>query len=227
MARPLRFRCAGIPLHVIQRGVDRNACFAHRDDYRLYVGLLQELAPLAGCAIHAYVLMTNHVHLLVTPQEERACSVLMKHLGQRYAQAINKRWARTGPLWEGRYKSCLVENNAYALMCQRYIEFNPVRARMVRHPAEYPWSSHRSTALGAPSPFLSPTEPYRDLGEDEVSRRMAYRALCGEPQTAAQVEEIGKAIRGGYAYGSPAFIEHMAQVLGRRMAHRNRVPRVA
>src|SRR3954464_1815875 len=125
MARRRRFQFVDLPLHVIQRGVDRDRCFERPEDYRLYLGLLGELAPQHECAIHAYVLMTNHVHLLLTPKQDKACSVLMKHLGQRYAQAVNKRWTRTGPLWEGRFKSCLVDCDRYALNCQRYIELNP------------------------------------------------------------------------------------------------------
>ena len=224
MARHRRIRFSGFPQHIIQRGVDRQACFSEESDYRLYLGLLQELAPLAGCEVHAYTLMKNHVHLLVTGRLEGACSLMMKLLGQRYAQAINKRWKRTGPLWEGRYKSSLVESTAYSLACQRYIEFNPVRARMVRRPADYRWSSYRANALGEASPLLTPSADYLKLGSDGVSRRLAYRALCGEPQSEAHVEAIRKAIRGGYVYGSPAFIEHMAQVFGRRMTQRNRVP---
>jgi putative transposase len=165
--------------------------------------------------------MTNHVHLLLTPRQERGCSGLMKNLGQRYVQAINRRWQRSGPLWEGRYKACLVDTNMYALNCQAYIERNPVRAGMVRHPAEYRWSSHRVTALGAPSNLITPHGAYVGLSAETLSRRLIYRALFEHGQPDSVVQEIRSAIQGGFAYGSPEFIERLSQFVGRRVARRN------
>ena len=99
--------------------------------------------------MHAYVLMTNHAHLLVTPERSNSASLMMKHLGQRYVQYINRAYRRTGTLWEGRFRSCLAQNEGYVLACYRYIELNPVRANIVEHPADYPWSSFRANAQGA------------------------------------------------------------------------------
>ena len=223
MARRARAQCVDFPLHVIQRGVDRGACFSGPEDYRLYLGLMSELAPQFECRIHAYVLMTNHVHLLLSPGQPRACSWLMKNLGQRYAQAINKRWRRSGPLWEGRFKSCLVDSDRYALTCQRYIELNPVRAGMVRHPAQYHWSSYRHNALGAASTLLTPLVSYTALGSDDATRRLAYRAIFDTPPADATVREIRKAVQGGFALGSAEFLERIALLLGQRAARRNRV----
>lgn len=206
MARHARLRLPGFPFHVVHRGVDRNVCFRSPEDFRLYVALLQEFAPQLACALHAYVLMPNHIHLLITPATADGLSQCMKDVAQRYSQYVNRHWRRTGPLWEGRFKSCLVDSGRYALNCYRYIERNPVRAGMVRHPAEYPWSSFRANAYGLPSPVIAEHEAYRSLGDDESSRRLAYRELFDLDECVEEVEEIRAALRSGSAYGSDAFI---------------------
>jgi len=137
MPRRARIAIAGIPWHVIQRGNNRSACFYAEEDYRRYLETLQEQATRHGCAIHAYVLMTNHVHLLLTPNRPDGVALLMKHLGQRYVQYINRTYRRSGTLWEGRFRSCLTQREDYVLSCYRYIELNPVRSDMVRHPRDY------------------------------------------------------------------------------------------
>ena len=141
MPRRARLRFAGVPLHIIQRGNNRTACFFAEQDYRFYLHDLGELARRFECGVHAYALMTNHVHLLITPSATDSASLLMKHLGQRYVQYVNRVYRRSGTLWEGRFKSSLVQRQSYVLKCQRYIELNPVRAGMVPHPRDYPWSS--------------------------------------------------------------------------------------
>ena len=223
MARQHRLRLIDRPFHIIQRGVDRERVFERPEDYRLYLGLLGEWAPQVGCDIHGYGLMTNHVHLFVTPRREGACSWLMKHVGHRYAQAANRRWGRSGPMWEGRYKACLVDTGDYELDLQKYIEWNPVRAHMVRHPGEYPWSSYRTSALGAPSTLLTPSEAYLALGSDDVTRRLAYRMRCKDPMTEAMLREIRDAANGDWAWGSAEFLEAVAARVGRRVARRNAV----
>lgn len=135
-------------LHLIQRGNNRQACFFANDDYRCHLDWLAESAVRTDCAIHAYVLMTNHVHLLVTPTVADSAGQLMKRLGQRYVQRVNRLYRRSGTLWEGRYRSSLVQDETYALACHRYIELNPVRAGMVDHPRDYPWSSYRAKGAG-------------------------------------------------------------------------------
>jgi len=140
MPRRARLAVAGIPWHIIQRGNNRSACFYSDQDYLRYLDTLKEQAVKYGCQIHAYVLMINHVHLLLTPEKEQSASLFMKHLGQRYVQYINRTYKRSGTLWEGRFRSCLTQSEDYVLACYRYIELNPVRANMVGHPRNYPWS---------------------------------------------------------------------------------------
>jgi putative transposase len=130
MPRRARLALDGVSTHLVQRGIDRSACFFCDDDRLHYLALLAELAPALGCAVHAYVLMTNHVHLLVTPAHGTGLSQLMRQLNQRYVQAINRAYRRSGTMWEGRFRSCLVDSEAYVLACYRYIELNPVRAGM-------------------------------------------------------------------------------------------------
>jgi putative transposase len=227
MPRHARLLFAGHPLHVIHRGVNRGACFADDGDRSFYVGLLQELLPASGCALHSYVLMTNHVHLLMTPAEDDSAARLMKPLAQRHAQRCNRRWKRTGPLWEGRFKSSLVDSHEYALNCHRYIEENPLRAGMVSHPAEHRWSSFRANAMGCACPFLTEHASMRALHGDPVERLIAYRALFDIPQPESELEIFRQAIKCGLAAGSPEFIERAAIATGRWAARRNadRLPR--
>ena len=136
-----RLMLANVPLHIISRGNNRQACFFADDDYQFYLDWLQQYAIATGCRIHAYVLMTNHVHLLLSSLERDGVDALMKALGQRYVQYVNRTYRRSGTLWEGRYHSSLTQEENYFLACQRYIELNPIRAAMVAHPAEYRWPS--------------------------------------------------------------------------------------
>jgi putative transposase len=177
MPRGPRLRMAGLPVHVVQRGHNRSPCFFAEPDYLAYLTHLQELAPRFACAVHAYVLMTNHVHLLVTPDAADGISMLMKHLGQRYVQYINRRYKRSGTLWEGRFRSGIVLDEAHLLASHCYIELNPVRAGMVDDPADYPWSSYRTNALGMHDATVNTHSLYLTLGGDELSRRAAYRGL--------------------------------------------------
>ena len=215
---PRRPRCvvAGVPLHVIQRGNDRAACFIAEGDFRLYLALLRELSDRYECSVHAYVLMTNHVHLLATPEQTDGVSLLMKHLNQRYAQHVNRRYARSGTLWEGRFRSSLVDSAAYALICQRYIELNPVRARMVQHPAHYPWSSYRVNALGDPSDLVVARAEYLSLGNSDSERRVHYAQLFEDAIGERDLARIRDAVNGGFALGCDAFIEEMEERLHRR-----------
>jgi putative transposase len=150
MPRPARLNLPDIPQHITQRGNNRQVCFHADNDYRLYLELLHEACRAHDCSLHAYVLMTNHAHLLMTPATPEGVSKVMRDLGRDYVRAINRTYRRTGTLWEGRFKSSLVDTNRYCLTCYRYIEFNPVRAGMVSHPADYPWSSYHVNARGKP-----------------------------------------------------------------------------
>jgi putative transposase len=153
-----------VAVHLIQRGNNREPCFFHNQDYQVYLGWLHEYAIEARCDLNAYVLMTNHVHLLLTPKDLSSPGTLMKRLGHRYVQYINWTYQRSGTLWEGRYKSCIAQHEHYALSCYRYIELNPVRAKMVSHPADYRWSSYRANAQIESNRMLKPHESYLALG---------------------------------------------------------------
>lgn len=174
MPRRARISVAGIPWHIIQRGNNKSACFYTESDYLRYLEILEQQAKKFDCLIHAYVLMTNHVHLLITPQKENSASLLMKHLGQRYVQYINKEYKRSGTLWEGRFKSCLAQSENYVLACYRYIEMNPVRANMVDHPEKYPWSSYLINAEKKESKLITAHAEYLGLGGSEIKRKHAY-----------------------------------------------------
>jgi len=218
MPRRARLSLPNIPLHIIQRGNNRQACFYADEDYRFYLDWLREHADKKGCQIHAYVLMTNHVHLLVSAEQPDAPGALMKALGQRYVQYVNRTYRRSGTLWEGRFRSCLTQEESYLLACQRYIELNPVRAGMVEHPAEYRWSSYRGNAQGEHDLLLKPHLLYQTLGEDAASREAAYRELFRYELEPGLVDEIRRATNGNYALGNAAFAAQVTTVLGRRAA---------
>ncbi len=202
MPRRPRIALAGVPLHLIQRGNNRAACFfEEEEDYRFYLDLVGELSGKFGCAVHAYVLMTNHVHLLLTPDKADSASLLLKHLGQRYVQYINHSYRRSGTLWEGRFRSCVARETDYVLACYRYIEMNPVRAAMVKHPRHYRWSSYRINAEGRASNVITQHEHYRALGRLEQARREAYRALFKTELDPEVLRDIRLATHGNYALG--------------------------
>ena len=217
MPRRARLRVAGLPLHLIQRGNNRSACFYADEDYVLYLHHLEELSHKFRCAVHAYVLMTNHVHLLLTPARKDGPSLLMKHLGQRYVQYINKTYRRSGTLWEGRFRSSIVQEQGYLLRCYRYIELNPVRAGMVRHPRDYRWSSYSANGEGDSSRLLKPHEEYLALGRGESERLAAYQALFRSELDPKQLEEIRTAVNGGFALGNERFKTEITAMLGRRV----------
>ena len=228
MSRQPRPDLAGVPQHVVQRGNDRQPCFFRPDDYGRYLANLRESSLRYGVAVHAYVLMTNHVHLLVTPSTIGAVSRMMQCLGRRYVAHINVSYRRTGTLWEGRFKSCLVDTDAYLLTCQRYIELNPVRARMVARPEDYAWSSYRWHALGEADSTLRSHDGYRALGDSEDERRMVYRRLFDEVLSEQDVDEIRAYLQQQRAWGGPRFQAAIAAQLDRcaqvRPAHRPRKP---
>ncbi len=177
MPRKSRFNLVGIPQHVIQRGHNREPCFYSEQDYRRYLADLKAAAKKYECRIHAYVLMTNHVHMLVTPMVEHGISNMMQALGRRYVYYINKRYHRSGTLWEGRYKSSLIDSDYYLLTCMRYIELNPVRAAMVDHPGEYKWTSYHANAQNSFDALIEGHPIYIALGLNEVVRQATYREL--------------------------------------------------
>ena len=226
MARPPRTLFPGIPTHIVQRGNNRLRCFFADNDRRFYLAQLAELSAAFECALHAYVLMDNHVHLLITPSKEDSISLLMKNLGQRFVQFVNREHGRTGALWEGRYYSSVVDTGAYLFSCHRYIEMNPVRAKMVAHPAAYPWSSYRSNAAGSPDPFMTPHAAYLAMGADSEERARVYQMLFELSLGDGAIDALREATRGGFAFGSEAFIKRVTQASGRPMAPRRRAAAV-
>jgi putative transposase len=217
MPRRARVTLPGIPLHIIQRGNNRQPCFFADEDYRFYLDWLGEYAEKTGCRIHAYVLMTNHVHLLLSGDEAESTGRLMKALGQRYVQYVNRTYRRSGTLWEGRYRSCLTQQETYLLTCMRYIELNPVRADMVSHPGEYRWSSYRANAQGESDTLISPHPGYVALGSDPEVRLAAYRELFRFELDPGVVDEIRTATNGNFALGDPRFAALIESALGKRV----------
>jgi putative transposase len=215
MARRPRLVLPDVPLHIIQRGNNRQACFDGESDHRVYLDLLRQSAKLANCAVHAYVLMSNHVHLLLSPADKRAPAKLMKLLGQRYVQYFNRRHGRSGTLWEGRYRSCLVQDERYLLVCQRYIELNPVRAGMVDTPADHPWSSFHANARGQRDPLITPHPIYQHLGPNDAERRASYRALFDQALPQGMLNHLRHASNGNYSFGSEQFEQAVLRAAGR------------
>jgi putative transposase len=214
--RRARLRLANVPLHIIQRGNNRGACFFADQDYLVYLRHLQELALHFFCSVHAYVLMTNHVHLLLNTRDLDGASHLMKHLGQRYVQYVNRTYKRSGTLWEGRFRSSIVQAENYLLRCYRYIELNPVRAGMVEHPADYRWSSFGANALGKRDYLITPHPVYLALAKDDADRRAGYLQMFRSELDANELEQIRSAGNAGYALGNERFRKEIALALGRR-----------
>jgi len=181
----------GIPQHIIQRGNNKHVCFFVEKDYIVYLSKLKEYSLKYEVSIHSYVLMTNHVHLLLTPEVEGdGVSRMIQSLGRCYVRYINKTHDRTGTLWQGRFKSTLVDSEKYLLTVSRYIELNPVRANMVTHPAEYPWSSYQKNAMGKPISLITPHSCYQSLGRSDQARQAAYRGLFDELIPEQTLKEI-------------------------------------
>ena len=205
MARLPRFVIPGQPQHLIQRGNNRDVIFVSDDDYRFYLEKLQGACNKYHCDIHAYVLMTNHVHLLITPQAEDGLSKVMQTVGRYYVQYFNYAYDRTGTLWEGRYKATLIDSEQYLLTCSRYIELNPVRAAMVDHPSDYPWSSYRCNALGESDSLIMPHLMYKRLGRSDKDRQNAYRQLFRARISEKTLEEIRDSTNKAWVLGNDRF----------------------
>jgi putative transposase len=218
MARLGRYFLADQPLHVIQRGNDRHAIFFRDDDYARYRDWLIVAAEEYGCTVHAYVLMTNHVHLLVTPATAESLPRTMQSLGRRYVRYVNWAHKRTGTLWEGRYRAAPIDSDDYFLSCCRYIELNPVRAGMVAHPRDYIWSSYRAHADGAKDALASDHPLYRRLGKTAGERQQEYRNLFRGKLPDAFVQALRAATNGGWALGGERFKKQVAKMSGRRVA---------
>ena len=222
MPRKPRFDLPGTPVHVVQRGNNRQAVFFEDADRQAYFGWLAEAAVRHGCAIHAYVLMPNHVHLLATPAAAGATSRMMQDVGRHYVPFVNRHHGRSGPLWEGRYRASLIDTDAYLLICMRYIELNPVRADLAETPAAFSWSSHRANADGAADPLVTPHPTYDALDTTATARRRAYRALFDAPLDPAQIDALRRAVQTGTPLGGDRFRAQVEDAVQRPVGHARR-----
>jgi putative transposase len=218
MPRPNRIILPGVPTHVIQRGHNRSTCFFSQRDFAEYREVLRETSQRCRCAIHAYVLMTNHVHLLVSTLDSLGVSRMMQMIGRRYVRAVNIRRRRTGTLWEGRFKSSIIDSERYFLTCSRYIELNPVRARMVDDVGTYQWSSYRHNAYGEHDSLVTSFSLYDALGASPQVRRKAYRALFRQAIEPESLDGIRSAVKRGAALGDSNFVQRLEKSAKRRVA---------
>src|ERR1700691_738888 len=216
MARLPRFFAPGEVQHVIQRGNNREPTFASDEDYAFYLDCLLRASEAHELTIHAYVLMTNHVHLLVSPAHAQSLPKTLQSVGRRYVQVFNYTYRRTGTLWEGRYRATVVEAEPYLLTCMRYIEMNPVRAGMVEHPADYPWSSYRANAQGQPDPLVSPHQVYRGLARADEERQSAYRQLFRAQLAKDHLEASRESTQNGRVLGNDRVRGKSERLSGRR-----------
>ncbi|OIP99449.1 MAG: transposase [Zetaproteobacteria bacterium CG2_30_46_52] len=222
MSRQPRFVLPGQPQHVIQRGNNRDIIFVSDDDYQFYLEKLDAACARFNCELHAYVLMTNHVHLLITPQTEDGISKLMQSVGRYYVQYFNYRYKRTGTLWEGRYKATLLDSETYLLICSRYIELNPVRAGMVADPADYPWSSYGCNALGIANTLIKSHELYLALGLSADKRCEVYKDLFPSHIDSGELDEIRESTNKSWALGSSKFKERIEKLTARQAQPKGR-----
>jgi len=218
MARRPRINLAGVPQHIIQRGNNRQACFFTDDDYTVYLDKLLQYSKKYAVDVHAFVLMTNHVHLLMTPNTKQGISQLMQSLGRYYVRYVNQAHGRTGTLWEGRYKSTLVDSEQYLLVLYRYIELNPVRAGMVEHPSEYPWSSFHHNAMHKKIQLVVPHTLYQSLGADKGSRRTAYVALFDSHIPEVSIQRIRDCTNKAWLLGDDDFKLCVEQKTGKKIS---------
>ena len=223
MARLPRFVIADQPQHVIVRGNNREPIFYNELDYQFYLEKLKQACDKHDCDLHAYVLMTNHVHLLITPHTEQGLGKMMQMLGRYYVQYFNFTYQRTGTLWEGRYRATLIDSEHYLLTCYRYIELNPVRAQdMVDKPAEYPWSSYRYNALGIENKLITPHDEYLKLANVDKERQLTYRSLFNNHLTEKTLDEIRQATNKAWVLGSSSFKDKIEKQLDRQISPKNK-----
>jgi putative transposase len=218
MARLPRLTVPGYPHHIIQRGNNRQAIVADDDDDRRLLALLEEHSREARVAVHAYVLMTNHFHLLATPETAEGIPQMMQAVGRRYVRHFNQRQARTGTLWEGRYRSTLIQAERYLLACMVYIDLNPVRARMVDSADRYPWSSHAFYVSGRADRLVTPHPIWWELGNTPFAREAAYRELVQSGVRAAQEQALTDSALRGWALGDPAYVADLQRRTDRRVS---------
>jgi putative transposase len=217
MARQPRLTLAGYPHHIIQRGNNRQAIFLSSGDRQFLLDLLKENADKFGVAIHAYVLMDNHFHLLATPQTADGLSLMMQAVGRRYARLFNDSNGRTGSLWEGRYKSTVIQTDRYLLACMAYIDLNPVRAGLVASPSEFAWSSHNHYIGGLPNKLITPHPQLWELGNTPFAREAAYLALVSAGISPQEKLDLTRSVITGWALGEEKFVADLQKLTQRRV----------
>ena len=217
MPRKPRFYLPGLPVHVYQRGHNKQPVFFEEEDYLVYLRHLKAVADTFDCKIHAYVLMTNHIHLLVTPKTSDGISLLFQGIGRHFVPYINKTYERRGSLWEGRHKSSVIGADDYLLSCMRYIELNPVRANMVEHPDQYRWSSYTCNALGVDNAIIKPHELYLSLAGTANKQQAAYRALFASAVKKDESDLIYASLQSGTPIGNDKFTTYIESVTRRKI----------
>ena len=217
MARLPRLTVPGYPHHLIQRGNNRQSIFAAHADYELLLSLLAQNARKFEVALHAYVLMTNHFHLLATPSTVNGVSLLMQAVGRTYVRRFNQQQGRSGTLWEGRYRSTLIQADRYFLACMAYIDLNPVRAGLVVTPRDYPWSSHGHYAGLRADPMITSHLLYWELGNTPFAREIAYSEMVSAGLTASQQRALTASVHSGWPLGEPDFVADLQTRTARRV----------
>lgn len=228
MPRLPRLCLAGITQHIIQRGNNRQVCFGSEEDFITYAHWLAEYAKQFNVNIHAWVFMTNHIHLLATPTTDNGISQMMQAIGRRYVRYFNYTYRRSGTLWEGRFKSCLINAPEYLLICQRYIELNPVRANMVNHPADYKWSSyqfHAQQEERLSTNFWTPHPLYIGLGKNQQQRSENYQSLFKGHIDETEIKKIRQTTQQNMALGNDRFKQEIEELTGRRVTPLKRGPK--
>ena len=222
MPRKPRVYAPGITSHIVQRGHNRSACFFYEDDFKIYINALASALIQYDVKLHAFVLMTNHVHLLMTPATTEGISRVMQSVGRTYVSTINRLYQRTGTLWEGRHKACLIDSESYFMACQCYIELNPVRANMVEHPSEYTWSSYQYHGAGRKIACLTPHPIYQALGPTPEHRQLMYRELFNTALPPEQLHTIRNCLKHNYPLGNDKFRAEIEAHLNIRFGHLKR-----
>lgn len=222
MPRKPRFFVPGLPAHIVQRGNNRQVIFFEETDYEMYRALLAAASERFGCLLHAYVLMTNHTHLLVTPQDKTSVSKMMQYVGRQYVPYINHKYQRTGTLWEGRFRAAVVETSAYLLACYRYIELNPCRAGMVRQPQAYRWSSYQRNGLLLQDSLITPHSEYQNLGPDDAKRAASYRRLFGQDMDDEELNALRDYTQSGTPLGGAQFRKAIESALATKIGQPRR-----
>lgn len=220
MARLSRLFLPDCPQHVIQRGNNRMVIFRQEQDYRQFLEWLRNAALDYGVSIHSYVLMSNHLHLLASAKQSDALGRMMQSVGRRYVRYFNDKYERTGTLWEGRYRSTLVESSRYFMICSRYIELNPVRGGIVINPAYYPWSSYQGNIGEGNDLLLTPHQEYWALGNTPFDRHAAYKAIVAQGLGESEVALIRQQTNKGWALASEGFVQRLDSLASRRMAQK-------